>query len=352
MDAELLRYVEYLQRGLLTRGFERAHDTGAFQHWVASHHAELIEMAQRSGGSAQTADELERHIARYTPRSAFDSVSASAIFEPILDRVLAAAQELNLAPERLVVFANSTDVSVSAAARPSSAEHLLFAGVGTYAFCNYWAKVLARIASALHRRFGGAPMTPARLMEIFSTHDALAREAIQLALYCKFTGTAVGYGVLEGSAETAPFRLEVLRAMETFVIAHEVGHCYFEERRERGHDLTALQEEAACDQYAWVVSRAIGNRDRSWIAFTGAGAYIFLRFATTCAPIRTTERADSDKTHPASKDRAEAIRAASIANTVEEQRAPVAAYLGDLDAIAEGIETAVLVLLKAAGAAS
>jgi hypothetical protein len=128
------------------------------------------------------------------------------------------------------------------------------------------------------------PMTLARLTEVFSTNGLLTREAIKLALYCKLKGSAVGYGVIEGAAETAPFRLELLRAMETFVIGHEVGHCCFEERRERGNELTALEEEAACDQYTWSLSRAIGIRDHSWDCIRGGWR---VRILAICGHLRT-----------------------------------------------------------------
>jgi hypothetical protein len=137
VDEELQRYIEYLQKSLLSPGSEPAHDTAGFRQWVATNRHRLESITQLSGGTAEAVDELERELARYAPRSVFDSFTASAIFGPILRRVLAAASGANLAPRRPIRFANSTDVSVSAAARPSSGEHLLFAGVGTSAFCNY-----------------------------------------------------------------------------------------------------------------------------------------------------------------------------------------------------------------------
>ncbi len=130
MDEELQRYIEYLQRSLLSPGSELAHDTAAFRQWVTNNRARLDSIAQLSGGTAETVDALERPLAHYAPRSIFDSFTASAIFGPILETVLDAAREANLAPQRQILFANSTDLSASAAARPSSGEHLLFAGVG------------------------------------------------------------------------------------------------------------------------------------------------------------------------------------------------------------------------------
>lgn len=345
MDEELQRYIEYLQRGLLSPGSGPAHDTAAFQRWVVNNRARLESIAQLSGGTAETVDELERELAQYAPRSVFDSFTATAIFGPILERVLDAAREAKLVPSRPTLFANSTDVSASAAARPSSGEHLLFAGVGTYAFCNYWAKVTTRIAAAFHAKFGGEPMTAARLGEVLAAQPRLAVEAVKLALHCKFTGSAVGYGEMPGSAATTTFRLELLRAMETFVIGHEVGHCYLEERRE-GQEPAPVTEEFACDLYALAISRTVGNRDDSWIAFNGAGAYVFLRVAAICAPLMGGARSATESTHPPSKARAEAIRVASIMNMAADQKDGVVAYLHDLEVMCNEIESLTEAVLR------
>jgi hypothetical protein len=65
------------------------------------------------------------------------------------------------------------------------------------------------------------------------------------------------------------------------------------------------------------------------------GAYIFLRFAAICTPLQAVKRSPTERTHPASRDRAETIRVDSIANTAEDEREPVIAYLKDLEAIAD-----------------
>jgi phage baseplate assembly protein W len=91
LDDELQRYIEYLQRILSTPGFERAHDTTSFRAWVENNRPQLEAIAQLSGGSSATADEMEMALALYEPRSQFDSFTAEAIFGPILATVLSAA---------------------------------------------------------------------------------------------------------------------------------------------------------------------------------------------------------------------------------------------------------------------
>lgn len=347
MDDEFRRYIEFLQRNLLTSGFEKAHDTAAFRRWVANNRRQLDVIAPHSGGTAETVDEMERALAQYAPESVFDSFTAEGVSGPILARVLSAASDNGLAPLRDILFANSTDVSPSAAARPSSAEHLIFAGVGTFAFCNYWAKIIAGIAHTFHMKFGRTAMTAASLREVFSSETPLIVEAVRLALYCKYLGSAVGYGQMKGAVATAAFRLELLGAMETFVVGHEVGHCYFEERRADKESFSEY-EESACDLYSLTVSRASGNRHNSWIAFNGAGAYLFLRVAAICSPIRTRESGWNPSTHPASKVRAEAVREASIEATEEDQRPAVSAYLRDFQELCDEIESAVAAVLDSA----
>jgi len=347
VDQETQRYIEYLQHKLLSPGSELAHDTTAFREWVANNRARLEGIAQLSGGTAETVDELERKLAQYAPHSVFDSFTAREIFGPILERVLSTARAANLAPQRKILFANSTDISASAAARPSSAEHMIFVGAGTYAFCNYWAKIVARISAAFHTMFGGVAMTAPRLHEVFSSTEQLIIDAVKLALYCKHVGSAVGFGVMDGSQPTAAFRLELLRAMETFIVAHEVGHCYFEERRQ-GQQSARPAEEFACDLYALAVSRAIGNQFDSWIAFNGAGAYVFLRVAAICRPIAEGAHSAGESTHPASKERAEVIRGASIANTAPDQREAIVAYLGDFQAMCDEVENMVAAVIPPA----
>ncbi len=119
LDDELQRYIEYLQRILSTPtpGFERMHDTTSFRAWVENNRPQLEAIAQLSGGSSATADEMEMALALYEPRSQFDSFTAEAIFGPILATVLSAAAQQGLAPRRPILFANSTDASASAASR-------------------------------------------------------------------------------------------------------------------------------------------------------------------------------------------------------------------------------------------
>jgi hypothetical protein len=105
-------------------------------------------------------------------------------------------------------------------------------------------------------------MTFDLLREFFGGADVgLGCDAVMLARHCRFTGSAEGGGDIETSAEIALFRHQLANAMYGFVVGHEVGHCYFQEQRETGLSLTAIEEETACDRYALAVSRVMANHD-------------------------------------------------------------------------------------------
>jgi hypothetical protein len=47
------------------------------------------------------------------------------------------------------LLATPTDSNASPAARPTTADHLLFIGLGTASFCNYWAKCISSVLLAI-----------------------------------------------------------------------------------------------------------------------------------------------------------------------------------------------------------
>ena len=283
LDPELRRYIDYLQRNLLSEGSEAAHDPTRYMTWISANRGRLIEIASNSGASADLVDEMEAQLAEHKPMSSFDSVVARSIFQPMVDDVLLASEALGMRPQRPVIFANSTDVGPSAAARPSSGEHLLFAGAGTFAFCNYWAKLIAQISVQFHAQFGGLRMTRDRLLKSAAMERGPFVDACRLVLYCGQAGSAIGFGEVVTSVPSNAFRMELLCAMELFVVAHEVGHCFVEERRGPEHPV-GPEEELTCDAYALAISRSVGNTRNNWSAFCGAGGVLTLRTTDLCFP--------------------------------------------------------------------
>jgi hypothetical protein len=161
---------------------------------------------------------------------------------------------------------------------------------------------------------------------------------MKIALYCAITGTVVGYGEFRSSPVVTSFRLELLFAMEIFVVGHEVGHCYFEERG-RDKSLSAVDEEFACDRYALTISRAVADHRNNWAAFSGAGAYLFLRAAAICSLARKSDEITSIPTHPQSAERAAALVATIRANTAVDQVEATMAYIGDMEVLCDEITT-------------
>jgi hypothetical protein len=85
----------------------------------------------------------------FRPKTPHDSFDANGIFGGILADVVATARAINIDVRRPLVLATSTDVAPTPAARPTDGTHMIFAGPGLSMFCNYWGKVVARIATAL-----------------------------------------------------------------------------------------------------------------------------------------------------------------------------------------------------------
>lgn len=337
MEDELQRYVEYLQRALLSDGSAQIHDPQLFRGWVEKNRQQLIHISEDSGGGAFVVDELERQLAAFSPSSSFDSFSAQAIFNPLLESVLRAAQTVHCAPQREIIFANSTDIAPSPAVRPSPDKHLLFVGAGTFAFCNYWAKAVAEIVEVFRKQMGGVGMTQDLLLCCCAINPAPFLNACRLTLYCRHHESSVGYGIVPIAAEAAAYRNVLLQAMETFVIAHEVAHCFIEECR-ASQLLSAPEEEYLCDEYALLISRVIANAAEEWSMFSGAGGYLFLRLAAVCFPETGARSGVPSASHPTSQDRSIRLVELVSKHTDVEQRDSVLAYLNDLDACCSTLE--------------
>lgn len=341
---ELHRYIEYLQKSRSSDVWQAAHDTQKYREWITTNRQRLEQIAFDVGSTSEAVDDFEKQLAAFAPSSQFDSFTARAIFQPILAEVLAAARESSLAPTRNIVFCNDTDVSPSASVIPSSSEHLLFAGVGTYAFCNYWAKAISGITTSYAKQFLTPSFTAERLQELWQRESEPLITAAKLAVYCRMFGSAVGFGVMPGRRSEAAFRLELLHAMETFAIAHEVGHCYFEEKHPGKPNAPA--DEYACDLYALPISRAVGNRRQSWSAFCGAGAYVFLRAAATSLGEELGRHAVTS--HPYARERAKRLVEITMTYIDRDQADAVENYLRDFrvvfDNLDQGVERALQVI--------
>lgn len=331
LEGELRRYVSHLQSQMLSEGSEAVHDPVVFSAWRAANREKLIQTAQLSGGTAEVVDLISVQADQHALPSKFESFPAHAIFGPILEMALSKSDQLTLRPRRPVLLANSTDIGVSPRVLPSPvAEHLVFAGAGTFSFCNYWAKLVTHIAQQFHAHHGPEAMTQDRLLASCARDNRHFLEACKLAAYCRTTGSAVGFGVMPSTPEAASFRMTLVRAMELFAVAHEVGHCYLEERADSSSAVNA-SDEFTCDAYALTVSRAASIANSDWCAFTGAGGLLLLMLAGICFPDR--QFAENQPSHPTIDSRVENLCQLIMDNTAVDQRESTLSYLLDLKCI-------------------
>lgn len=361
------RYVEYLQRSILSEGWDGHFDHARFSEWVQKNSARLKAMVSNMysvADPASTVAGLERAASDFVPKTQFEIGQASAIFQPLLEEIKAAAASIGLKPVRPIRLVTNTDVSDSPSSRPTAGgEHLLFLGPGTWSFCNYWAKAFTAVTMALARSS----------LERVQNTDALERAlradpsplilGARLALYYGMLGTNAGFGEVIQPADFTAYRIELLRAMEMQIVGHEYAHFVCEEQDARFSgtldESTQHELEFTCDRLSATLVRVCGARTNEWLMFTGAGAVVRLRAAQLaalgrdlCATWRgeTAQTGGSRGTHPPVEDRIAALMRHLVDTASEDQREDVRSFLAEYDFVARQYQTLVVdVLRKALG---
>jgi hypothetical protein len=280
-----LRYVEYLQQQLLADDWKAVFEASTSTSWTEKNGDRLRKLAEYTFGSTgpSLTEYLERY-AQFTPKTQYDLPSSSAIFEPILEEVQKAAMMIGLTSTRPIVIFTSTDVGASPTARPTSGDHLLFVGPGTFSFFNYWGKCITAVTMALVPSIGFKRIEDARdLDSIFRDDPSGLILASKLALYYACFGTLLGFGEIQQPPHYVAYRMQLVHAMETFAVAHEYAHFIAEERLpDFSGSLTPEKNqelEFFCDELALVISRECGNAGDNYLSFYGhrSSAYFSCR---------------------------------------------------------------------------
>jgi len=266
------RYIEYLQEGLLAPGWDGPFDSKAIREWYAKNGFRQSRVGKTSiaQGQEDLVLHLERFAREFEPGTRFERFETETIFEPLLERVKQAAQAPGLKPGRGIRIATSTEIGATALARPTSDEHLLFIGPGTWAFCNYWAKAVTAVVRTIAR---ARPNEHIGAVEDFEaclkTDPSGLVLSGRLALYYGIFGTLLGFGEVEQPQDYLSYRLTLLDAMETFVVSHEYAHFVAHERipRVSGQDLEML-----CDEMGLQLSRNCAYPEDGGLEFTGVGS--------------------------------------------------------------------------------
>ncbi len=355
-EDELLRYVTYWQAQMQTPGTEPWFDASAHFEWLETRGRDALEKLAVIHGR-EAVDEYRSVVGAFRPQTPFDSVHSQEIFAPILSEIAALATEGGMRVESPVHLHDSTDLAPSPMSLPSAERHLILAGKGTFAFCNYWGKVIARLADRLASDRHGRAKEPATTSDVLMSLRAdagLLALACRLATYYAFTGTLLGFGVVEQEARLVAFRAEYVHAMEVFIIAHEYAHCFIEERDatfrgpqpvERMHQL-----ERSCDFLACALTQAYGGRRSLWAAYTNAGAVLCFWALELGERARTTlggPPPTDSPSHPSLSERLQAVREQTLRITPAEHVDAVDSYLRDLMLICDALAGAVLEALGA-----
>jgi hypothetical protein len=352
-DSEELRYREYLQRSLLWPGAENLFDHAHFRDWSIRNTDHLGKLSSLDL-DASVVGEYLRQITSFTPATPLEGFAAGRIFQPLLDQSLPILQSLGLEIQHPVALATSTSLSPTPYARPGVGGHQLFIGVGTFAFCNYWSKVFAVLFTGLAelQKLPG-PMGADDIAAALPLHPHLSFLAARLAAYYGVYETVVQFGPVKIPAVGEPYRLELLRAMEAFVLGHELGHFAFEERDTSLQGVlderSSIQLEHACDDVGFAISQTLGGADGNWSAFAGTGALLFLHAIELCCNAQSViqpNKVCNAGTHPAASARIARLRGRLATRTLETQREATLAFFDEANMIATCLRDHVFAILK------
>ena len=351
LTEEDYRYIVYLQRQLLQDDWKSIFDAAKWKSWAASNADRLQILAEHTHGlDNQSATKYLEGFASFNPDTEYEIPTTKAIFEPILNAVQKAASTIGIEPTRPIVLFTSTDISVSPAARPTTTDHLLFVGPGTYTFCNYWAKCATGVVMAI------APAIGIKNIENSGDLDAVFRKdpfglvlAARLALYYGSFGTAIGSGEIKQPAEYTAYRLQLVHAMETFSIAHEYAHFVAQERLLEAtgilDSIESQQLELFCDELGLAISRECGNAANNYLTFAGIGSLVFFRAVQLCESVRelllaslpqftnTKRPCGTSDSHPAPEERIEKMKLRMYENTDPDQRPQLEKFVEEYDRI-------------------
>ncbi|MBK8258519.1 MAG: hypothetical protein IPK82_38400 [Polyangiaceae bacterium] len=361
LDPETRRYLEHFQRKLLRPDFDK---------WV-EHKDFVVRMTGEAGRTMRQRfgpnfspysdaliREYEKELSDFVPATSYDTATSHLIFGDIMDQVQRSLQDMQRPLQRPVRLATSTDANPSPASVPSQEEHLLFIGEGTSFFCNYWAKFLSHCLTEGALSSDGPAITAPDMDKFFHERGDLTTIFVELLLHYAFFGHLFGFGVLIQPAHSLRFRLELLRAMEVFVVGHEFGHFYLEENPRSLDPADPLRqmrlEEHFCDQFGFIVCRYFGTRTDSWFAFSGAAPLMFLSALRLCENARahlSTRTAPKD-THPPVDDRIGRILYTALNDTHADNLLAVRGYLEEVGAMWEAMERIARDIFELAGAQS
>lgn len=307
-EKENQRYVEYLQRQLV-RGDSEDYLDG-LKEWFKENRVAISERYRElESESTSRARTLADAVLIHEDQGDYDFFLSRQIFEPLLAKTLKICQQSGIAPELPVKFANSPGVDPSPTALPSMDEHILFAGPGTFAFCNYWSKIFSTALYEVGQIPRRKQKNLAVVLQKLRSGQVLI-DATHLAVHYAMSRSLLGYGKLDQSEELHRVRVMLVNSMEVFIVAHEVGHFvgHEEHPETRGipPDSDSKQHELECDAIGLAVCTAYGVEENNPFAFQLIGPLLFfyaLRICEETESILTGVHSGSSESHPSTDER-------------------------------------------------
>jgi hypothetical protein len=357
-EDDYYRYIEYLQQQSLDEDWRPAFNSSKWKDWVAKNRERLEKMAQFTSGAdgPSLVEHFERSVQGFIPTTPFEVPGTKAIFEPILSEVTQAAAKLGVRPVRPIEIATSTDSCASPASRPTTGDHLLFIGLGTSSFCNYWAKCITAVTRAIAPGIGFKRVESAKDLEgIFRQDPSGILLAARLCMYYAVFGTMIGFGEVQQPQSYLAYRIQLLHALEVFAVAHEYVHFISEERIQQFtgslNPPQSQQLELFCDELGTVISRECESARNNYLIFAGIGALVFFRAIQLCESVREllvnsdlkgVHEKKSSNSHPSPEERIIAIKSQVCTKTAPDQQLEVRQFVEEYDTILCAIASAVI----------
>jgi len=355
-EDELRRYIEYLQSKLATEGVADLFNCENVKEWANGKVNSLEDFLSQypSEVAASLKNTLINDINGFTPRTQFDIPFARYVFQPILDNVAAIAQQLGYRLRLPLRIENSTDVSITPASRPSQDNHLIFAGVGTSSFCNAWAKVYAAIFMEIVLGPKIKSLKYRGNKQLDSVESGTLGLAAKLCAYYATYSTLLFFGEIIEPSENNEIRLQLLSAMETFVIAHEYAHCFLDENtpvvQSNADREKEIELENKCDLIAFRICCSYGEAVKNVPAISGAGAILFfnsLALSERVHNILFEKDHRSESGHPDPVKRIEYLVSLSKEKAIAAKNLDIVEpYLNDVLSICQRLNTFISDLFK------
>lgn len=348
------RYIHYLQKQLLTEGYEDCF----IKLGNIKDSSNLNIYLQRWNELYPNVDldHILQKIRNFQPTTIYDDFFAKEYYSEKLKAIEIVLARLNIQLTRKLTIETSTSSSPTPFARATDGDHILFIGRGTMSFCNYWAKALTAIVMEYSSNTTSRIESRIQIIDCFKKNPSLIIICANLALRYSFTSSLIGFGPLEIPQNHMPYRHELLEAMETFVMCHEISHFIAEEKLGQDYKgiLTpekSIQLELFCDELGLQICREL-DKDTNWLSFCGIGALAYFgtfnlveevrELVSAKYPSKEFIRNTSNSTHPDTTLRIEFLKNNLISKSWPDQRESIESFFNEYELLLDVVRKEVL----------